>query len=89
MLLKAALVFSLNLLLAVDSKSCQDRFQNQNISPQYPLYVAHGSHSLTLNEIQTYFKKNANENNGIAIVNFNLTGDIMLPNAPFIVLNNK
>ena len=54
------------------------------------MFVAHGSHSLTLNDIQAFFKTNATKENGISIVNFNLTADeILLPNAPLIVPDKR
>merc|ERR1711892_1217168 len=72
------------------SKECPDVLKFKKISNQFPMYVAHGSHSLTLNDIQAYFKPNANENNGISIVNFNLTDDdILLQNAPLIVSDKR
>ena len=81
------------IILLVSSQTrggCSDLLRRKKISDQFPLYAAHGSHSLTLNDIQAFFKPKANENNGIKIVNFNLTnGDILLPNAPLIILDNK
>merc|ERR1739838_112029 len=72
------------------SKACPDLLKFKKISNQFPMYVAHGSHSLTLNDIQAFFKPNANEKNGISIVNFNLTDDdILLKNAPLIVLDKR
>merc|ERR1712106_7992 len=72
------------------SKACPDLLKFKKISNQFPMYVAHGSHSLTLNDIQAFFKPNANENNGISIVNFNLTDDdILLQNAPLIVSDKR
>merc|ERR1711909_58438 len=47
--------------------------------------VAHVTHSLTLNDIRSFFKADADENNGIPMVNFDLTSDqLTLPNAPLI-----
>merc|ERR1712106_106712 len=72
------------------SKECPDVLKFKKISNQFPMYVAHGSHSLTLNDIQAFFKPNANEKNGISIVNFNLTDDdILLQNAPLIVSDKR
>ena len=72
------------------SKECPDLFKFKKISNQFPMYVAHGSHSLTLNDIQAFFKPNANEKNGISIVNFNLTDDnIFLLDAPLIITEKR
>merc|ERR1712106_108973 len=74
------------------SKECLDllKTRKRKISKQFPMLVAHGSHSLTLNEIQAFFKTDAKKNNGISIVNFNLTSDeILLPNAPLIVQDKR
>merc|ERR1712034_6116 len=75
---------------ALDAKkSCSKTLRVNEISDQYPMFVAHGSHSLTLNDIRAFFKPTADENNGISVVNFNLTEDILLPNAPLVILDNK
>jgi len=66
-------------------KDCAKLFERKSITSNYPKHVAHGTHSLTLNDIQAFFKPDADENNGITIVNFNLTDEnILLPNAPAI-----
>ena len=71
------------------TQSCSEKLRVNKISDQYPMFVAHGSHALTLNDIRAFFKPTADENNGISVVNFNLTDDILLPNAPLIILDNK
>merc|ERR1739838_308947 len=72
------------------NNDCSDRLKKRKISDQFPMYVAHGSHSLTLNDIQAFFNPNANQTNGISVVNFNLTEDeILLPNAPLIVSDKR
>jgi len=72
------------------NNDCSDRLKKRKISDQFPMYVAHGTHSLTLNDIQAFFNPNANQTNGISVVNFNLTEDeILLPNAPLIVSDKR
>jgi len=72
------------------SEECLELLEKRKISNQFPMFVAHGSHSLTLNDIQAFFKTNAKKKNGISIVNFNLTADeILLPNAPLIVPDKR
>ena len=71
------------------TKSCSEKLRVKEISDQYPMFVAHGSHALTLNDIRAFFKPTADENNGISVVNFNLTDDVLLPNAPLVILDNK
>jgi hypothetical protein len=87
--LYAVITLVLSLVQALTAISCEERLENQKISKQFPMYVAHGSHSLTLNDIRTFFKPDADENNGISIVNFNLTDEVLLPNAPLIILDNQ
>jgi len=70
-------------------KTCAERFHNNNVSAEYGWFAAHGSHSITLNEIQFFFEPTATFENGITIVNFNLSGDILLPNAPWIDVDNR
>ena len=71
--------------LLTAGKNCAKLFGRKDITADYPMHVAHGTHSMTLNDIQAFFKADADENNGITIVNFNLTDEnVLLPNAPSI-----
>jgi len=71
--------------LLTAGKNCAKLLGRKDITADYPRHVAHGTHSLTLNDIQAFFKADADENNGITIVNFNLTDEnVLLPNAPSI-----
>eukprot|EP00092_Neocalanus_flemingeri_P036935 GFUD01040208.1.p1 GENE.GFUD01040208.1~~GFUD01040208.1.p1 ORF type:complete len:240 (-),score=37.23 GFUD01040208.1:13-732(-) len=76
-------------VFALGQRTCSDILDEQNVAERFPYYVAHGSHSLTLNDIRAFFDATASEENGIAIVNFNLREDLLLPNAPLIRLNNR
>merc|ERR1712215_244505 len=76
-------------LSVTSKKTCAERFHNKNVSAEYGWFAAHGSHSITLNEIQFFFESKAPIENGITMVNFNLTGDVLLPNAPWIDVDNR
>jgi len=76
-------------LYVTSKKTCAERFHNNNVSAEYGWFAAHGSHSITLNEIQFFFEPAATFENGITMVNFNLSGDILLPNAPWIDVDNR
>ena len=73
-----------------ESHSCNRIFRESCIDESdFPLGVAHGIHSLTLQELRYFFDKNASETNKIPIVNFNLSSTILvLPSAPDLKLNN-
>merc|ERR1712179_565834 len=63
---------------------CTGLLQRKNLQA-YADIVAHLTHSLTLNDIRSFFKADADENNGIPMVNFDLTSDqLVLLNAPLI-----
>merc|ERR1712112_108465 len=64
--------------------------KKEKLDFNFPMDVAHGVHSLTLNEIRFFFNPSAGEDNGIPVVNPNRTqSNSVLPNAPLIVLNNS
>merc|ERR1712142_606660 len=67
---------------AAQEESCSAIIERKRFG-EYAHIVAHVTHSLTLNDIRAFFKKDADENNGIPIVNFNLTDEkLVLANAP-------
>ena len=67
-----------------DADFCKNILESKKLQ-EYTDIVAHVTHSLTLNDIRSFFKADADENNGIPMVNFNLTDDqLVLPNAPLI-----
>merc|ERR1712142_1264618 len=69
---------------AAQEESCSAIIERKRFG-EYAHIVAHVTHSLTLNDIRAFFKKDADENNGIPIVNFNLTDEkLVLANAPLI-----
>jgi hypothetical protein len=52
--------------------------------------VAHGIHSMTLQELQYFFDADATEDNKIPMINFNLSSpDLVLPSIPDLKLNNS
>jgi len=90
MIYEACLIALFHQLSSVTSrKTCEERLKDNHVSPEYGWFAAHGSHSITLNEIQFYFEPTATIDNGITMVNFNLSGDILLPNAPWIEADNR
>merc|ERR1712142_1084901 len=69
---------------AAQEESCSAIIERKRFG-EYAHIVAHVTHSLTLNDIRAFFKKDADENNGIPIVNLNLTDEkLVLANAPLI-----
>ena len=48
----------------------------------FPLSIAHGIHSITIEQLKHFFGVHVPSQNGIPTVNSNLTGDDILPNAP-------
>jgi len=55
--------------------------------PTYNMSVAHGIHSITIQDIKSFFGVSVTENNGIPTANPDLLGDEVLPNAPSIHLD--
>jgi len=72
-----------------EEKNCSEILANKDIAEEFPYFVAHGSHSLTLNDLRAFFDEKAAKNNGIAVVNHNLTGDVLLQNAPWITPDRR
>jgi len=72
-----------------EEKNCSEILANKDIAEEFPYFVAHGSHSLTLNDLRAFFDEKAAKNNGIAVVNRNLTGDVLLQNAPWITPDSR
>ena len=67
-----------------DADFCKNLLESKKLQ-EYADIVAHVTHSLTLNDIRSFFKADADENNGIPIVNFDLTDEqLVLPDAPLI-----
>lgn len=68
------------------AKTCQDIFEQHGIDmDQLGLSVAHGSHSLFLEDIRYFFKPDAPEDNGIPVLNYDFTApDTIWPNSPLV-----
>ena len=86
-------LFVCSLLLPTEGgqqPSCEQTFCSFCIDEEdFPLGVAHGVHSLTLQELRYFFDKDAAKNNTIPIVNFNLSSPILvLQSVPDLKLNN-
>ena len=82
------LVCSLSMCLT-EATSCEETLADSCIRGDFPGAVAHGIHSLNLQELQYFFDKSATDNNSIPIVNFNLSSpDLVLPSVPDLNLNN-
>ena len=57
--------------------------KSHGLTGRFPGAVAHGIHSITLEDIRYYFDKNATEKNGIPTLNYDLLDkNPVLPNAP-------
>merc|ERR1712215_3418 len=88
----SAIIFLVSFLL-LDAKITRCRKEMRKlpkpISSKYASFVAHGSHSLTLNEIRFYFNAKAKVENGIWVVNDNLTAEYLLPNAPLVTSDSR
>jgi len=88
-----ALFFLLTSFLAVNAApfmdvvhripKCNTIMKAHGLSGRFPGAVAHGIHSITLEDLRYYFKKDATEDNGIPTLNYDLTAkNPVLPNAP-------
>jgi len=65
-------------------KVCLTPLSKVGIDPYFGDMIAHNMHSLTVEDIRYYFKKDADVDNGIPTVNFDLTPNVtrVLSNAP-------
>jgi len=65
-------------------KVCPKPLSEVGIDPYFGDMIAHTMHSLTVEDIRYYFKKDADVDNGIPTVNFDLTPNVtrVLPKAP-------
>jgi len=92
--LKMLSVFFLafSLLLRIHAQeSCANTYLDFCINQDdFHMGVAHGIHSLTLQELQFYFDDEATNKNNIPMINFDLgSSDITLPSVPDLLLNNS
>ena len=71
--------------------SCVDTLSSFCINQDdFHMGVAHGIHSMTLQELQYFFDADATEDNKIPMINFNLSSpDLVLPSIPDLKLNNS
>jgi len=64
------------------NKTCQPIMKKHHLSGRFPGAVAHGIHSITLEDIRYYFDSKATESNGVPTLNYNLKDrNTVLPNA--------
>ena len=71
-------------------KVCQDELNAAGISSSFARNVAHRLHSLSLEDIQMFFKTDLGEENGIPTVNKDLESDTrILENTPRVDLDMK
>ncbi len=63
--------------------TCKKVFENRGIKMEdFALCAAHGSHSLFLEDVRHFFEPAASEENGIPILNYNISDqDIIWPNS--------
>ena len=68
------------------AKTCQDIFEQNGIDfDQFGMSVAHGIHSLYLEDIRYFFDPDAPEDNGIPVLNSNFSApDRIWPNSPLM-----
>jgi len=72
-----------------DNHACEETFRDHCIEGDFPRSIAHGIHSLTLEDLRYYFDLAAKEDNMIPSVNFDLTSpDKLFESAPLLALNN-
>merc|ERR1719228_1832259 len=89
MILQASIFLSILSLLAADPNCTSIIADSERVTEDFPEIVVHGVHSITLENIREYFSPDATEDNGIPVVNFNLTQpELVLPSAPSIPLTN-
>merc|ERR1712215_117894 len=69
--------------------SCNRLQKSFCIGDQFHYAAAHGTHSMTLQQLQYYFESSVTENNKIPIVNFDLSAQLLLPSVPDLQLNNS
>ena len=73
------------------SLTCKDIFSQQGFDmEEFALASAHGIHSLYLEDIRHFFEPDAPENNGIPVLNFNISApDRIWPNSPLVGLDSS
>merc|ERR1712215_18820 len=83
--------FFLCFILEVQSKpsSCKGIRKSFCIGDQFHFAAAHGTHSMTLQQLQYFFDASATADNNIPIVNFDLSSQHLLSSAPDLHLNNS
>lgn len=56
----------------INGNNCNDVMKENDLTKRFPKAVAHGIHSITLEDIRYYFKKNTTEKNNVSTVNYDL-----------------
>ena len=73
--------------------TCQDIFDLDGMRMEdFALAVAHGSHSLFLEDLRFYFEADAPEDNGIPILNYDISStgsEAIWPNSPLAGYDEK
>jgi len=69
--------------------SCKSIRKSFCIGDHFYFAAAHGTHSMTLQELKYFFDAAATANNNIPIVNFDLSSQLLLSSAPDLHLNNS
>jgi len=74
----------------VEENNCSSIIQTSHlITPEFPKLVAHGVHSMTLENLRHYFDNDARANNSIPVINFNLNDPtVVLSSTPDLNLTN-
>ena len=73
-----------------DDHACEETLSDNCIDGDFPRSIAHGIHSLTLQDLRYYFDENAPTDNMIPSINFDLSSpDLLFDSAPFLQLNNS
>lgn len=74
MLLKSVLLVSLLSLPVIADDDCPSIMdKSKHVTEDFQMIVVHGIHSMTLENLRQYFDSDAPEDNGIPMINFNLT----------------
>jgi len=70
-----------------DNHTCEKKLSN---NCDFPESIAHGIHSLTLQDLRYYFDEKAQKNNTIPSINWDLSSDdLLFDSAPILQLNNS
>merc|ERR1711942_220113 len=73
-LFRAPLLLLFSFLLVVADNHCPSIMEeSKHVTEDFQMIVVHGIHSMTLENLRHYFDPDAPEDNGIPMINFNLT----------------